>query len=339
MDSPGSPASATRSQPREEPSRTGKRRQQRRNRRAYLELQLVSSTVSAQRIEELAGELAREAKEKSALASALERESKGVADLTGRLAQEAQQKSALASALEQESKGVADLTGRLAQEVQRSALLTLRIEAHKIASRACAQSSAETRVQKEIEAGRLRARLAETEPCEAQVRERDGLLLEASARAASASEAHRLCLQAAAKEAAKKKAATDSELRSVRFLNHAYGQLARDQRKIICDHRRNIKDKRATIKQLRFAQGELGGKALRASTEKVVSFLSDKGNDLGAVPPDQPGPKRGAHKRKRASDTELVLCSGETTGDPIEEFSSSAPNSPSCDFVPASPQD
>ena len=93
-----------------------------------------------------------------------------------------------------------------------------------------AQSSAETRVQKEIEAGRLRARLAETEPYEAQVRERDGLLPEASARAASASEAHRLCLQAAAKEAAKTKAATDSEFRSVRFLNHAYGQLARDQR-------------------------------------------------------------------------------------------------------------
>ena len=202
MESPGSPAPAIRSQPREEPSRTSKRRQQRRNRRTFLELQLVSSTVSAQRIEELAGELAREAKEKSALASALERE----------------------------SQGAADLTGRLAQEVQRSALLTLRIEAHKIASRACAQSSAETRVQTEIEAGRLRARLAETEPYEAQVRERDGLLLEASARAASASEAHRLCLRAAAKEAAKTKAATDGELRSVRFLNHAYGQLARDQR-------------------------------------------------------------------------------------------------------------
>jgi hypothetical protein len=339
MESSGSPAPAIRSQPREEPSRTSKRRQQRRNRRTFLELQFVSSTVSAQRIEELAGELAREAKEKSALASALERESKGAADLTGRLAQEVQQKSALASALEQESKGVADLTGRLAQEVQRSALLTLRIEAHKIASRACAQSSAETRVQKEIEAGRLRARLAETEPCEAQVRERDGLLLEASARAASASEAHRLCLQAAAKEAAKTKAATDSELRSVRFLNHAYGQLASDQRKIICDHRRDIKDKRATIKQLRFVQSELGCKALRAGTAKVVSFLSDKSNDLGAVPPDQPGPKRGAHERTGVLDSELVLCPGEITGDPIEEFSSSAPKSPSCDFVPASPQD
>ena len=234
---------------------------------------------------------------------------------------------------------MADLTGRLAQEAQRSALLTLRIEAQKIASRACAESSAEFSVQEETEACRLRARLAETEPYEAQVRERDGLLLEASARAASASEAHRLCLRAAAKEAAKTKAATDGELRSVRFLNRAYGQLARDQRKIICDHRRNIKGKRAIIKQLRLAQSELGGKALRASTAKVVSFLPDKGNDLGAAPPDQPGPKRGAHKRKEALDAELVLCPGETTGDPFEEFSSPAPNSPSCDFVPASPQD
>ena len=58
---------------------------------------------------------------------------------------------------------------------------------------------------------------------------------------------------------------------------------------------------------------------------------------LGAAPPDQPGSKRQAHKRKGASGTGLALCPGETTGDPIEEFSSSAPNSPSCDFVPASP--
>ena len=304
MDSPGKPA-----HPGEELSRTGRRRQQRRNRRAYLELQLVSSTVSAQRIEELAGELAREVKDRSALASALERE----------------------------SKGAADLTGRLAREAQRSAVLAITIESQRIASRACAEDFAEAHIQKEIEACRLRARLAETESCEAQILERDCLLAEASAREASTSEAHIQRLRAVAQEAAKSKAATDGELRSVRFLNHAYGQLACDQRKIICDHRRVIKDKRAVIKQLRFAQRELGGKALRASTAKVASFLSDEGNDLGAAPPDRPGPKRQAHNRKGTSGTGPAFCLGETTGDPIEEFSSSAPNSPSCDFAPASP--
>ena len=321
----------------EELSRTGKRRQQRKNRHKFLELTLVSSSVSAQRIEELAGDLARESERKADLVAALERESKGKAELSAALERESEGRASLEGALARASRTEAilarrqvELAGDLARESKRKAELAFTIDSQRDLARAREEGYRAQRASKELEIDELRARLGESESWEAKVAERDRLLAEASARSAAASKKHGQCLRAVVNEAAKTKASTDGEIKRTRFLNQVFDRVVLDQRK-------NIKDQREVIKQLRFAKSQLCKQALDVSKGKVVSFLADKGNYLLGAPPTQLHLKRQAYRGEGSSGPRFILCPGESAEDPIEDFPSPAPLSPSCDFVPATP--